>query len=589
MANPPTFPSDGRITSLQNYTAAFTGGELFPVVAPGNATAGINYNVTASQVATGLLNVLPGGTAGYALISNGPASAPTFQGFTQLGANAVTRTWQSKNRDTINIRDFGTLVDDGVTDNRAIFQAAINATPLGGTLIVPVSTSGLGFGVGQSGTSSYCLTIVQPIQLRGLGRNSIILPLATVPATVDTINIVGSPSASRYMLDQLFIGNPVNGTRQGRHGLYFDTTATANSFQKLVVQNCGIYGSTGTGNAIYHTNSTTNNPNGGLFASDVRENILEGGVSLNGSGDSITIQDNLMSGINAGVYVNLAPSAGNIVVVKNNITNVGGAVVIDNAISGQIAFNQAEQQATTTESNNAMIDLNGGSGALGPVAIWCNQIQSLNGTTVTIRVNNASGASIRGNRIGYVTPSIGIAVASSASNTFIGADNTYLSISQDVSNSGIGTIYETGSQTFSRVSVQFNSATTTLANVPGLSVSLATGGNYFFEGTLYTQSGSTSGIQVGINGGATCSSFIYEGMSFNAGTVLTQQIATGSGPGVNATVVNATSATGALVRLSGTIQIANGGTLLCQFAQQTAAAATSIILAGSSFNVFRLA
>src|ERR1700722_13672323 len=51
MANPNTYPSDGRLTSLQNYTGTFTGGELFEIVAPGNATAGINYNVTAAFVA----------------------------------------------------------------------------------------------------------------------------------------------------------------------------------------------------------------------------------------------------------------------------------------------------------------------------------------------------------------------------------------------------------------------------------------------------------------------------------------------------------------------------------------------------------
>lgn len=57
MANPPTFPSDGRLTTLQNFTGSFTGGELFEVVSPGNASLGVNYNVTSSQLASGITNL----------------------------------------------------------------------------------------------------------------------------------------------------------------------------------------------------------------------------------------------------------------------------------------------------------------------------------------------------------------------------------------------------------------------------------------------------------------------------------------------------------------------------------------------------
>lgn len=86
MANPPTFPSDGRITTLQNYTAAFTGGELFPIVAPGNATAGINYNVTASTVAQNVL-ALTGGTAFSVLTGNGVGITPTYTTSPTIGVS----------------------------------------------------------------------------------------------------------------------------------------------------------------------------------------------------------------------------------------------------------------------------------------------------------------------------------------------------------------------------------------------------------------------------------------------------------------------------------------------------------------------
>jgi hypothetical protein len=82
MANPSTYPSDGRITSLQNYTTALVGTELLMLVAPGNATAGVNYNVTVAQMLSGLLPALPAQSANVVLAgpSVGPGTAtPTFR------------------------------------------------------------------------------------------------------------------------------------------------------------------------------------------------------------------------------------------------------------------------------------------------------------------------------------------------------------------------------------------------------------------------------------------------------------------------------------------------------------------------------
>lgn len=62
-------------------------------------------------------------------------------GFIQAGANAVTRTAQSKMRDTVSVKDFG-AVGDGVADDTAAIQAALSSgakavvIPAGSTYII---------------------------------------------------------------------------------------------------------------------------------------------------------------------------------------------------------------------------------------------------------------------------------------------------------------------------------------------------------------------------------------------------------------------------------------------------------------------
>lgn len=76
------------------------------VVDDTNVTGDIaSQTLTLGWTGTLALSRLATGTSGYALIGNG-VSAPSYQGFLQSGADAVTRTWQSKAAETVSVLDF---------------------------------------------------------------------------------------------------------------------------------------------------------------------------------------------------------------------------------------------------------------------------------------------------------------------------------------------------------------------------------------------------------------------------------------------------------------------------------------------------
>jgi hypothetical protein len=71
-------------------------------------------------------------------INSSAAVTSSKLAFTQSGTGAQQRTVESKLRDVVSVKDFG-VIGDG-SDETTKIQAAINATPVGGTLIVNTGT-----------------------------------------------------------------------------------------------------------------------------------------------------------------------------------------------------------------------------------------------------------------------------------------------------------------------------------------------------------------------------------------------------------------------------------------------------------------
>lgn len=132
----------------------------------------------------------------------------------------------------------------------------------------------------------------------------------------------------------------------------------------------------------------------------------------------------------------------------------------------------------------------------------------------------------------------------------------------------------------SRVSTQFDATSnTTLANVTGLSVTVAASGTYRFEAELYTTSNIAGGVKFAIAGTATATNIIYECTVIDTNVNAAQTRATALATAVG----GVTAVTVAYAKIRGTITVNGAGTLTVQFAQNASNGSASSVLVGSTF------
>lgn len=149
---------------------------------------GVNFSILVQDSKGSMVYNFPDGT-GLGANAEGVIYDPA-------GTGAVTTNVQAKLRESVSVQDFG-AVGDGVTDDYAAFQAAIDSLPVsGGTIIIPATASNswvisqtlnvrkkahiigqIAQGTGEKGT-----TLVFPANTSGIVFNSIDTSLyTTVP------------------------------------------------------------------------------------------------------------------------------------------------------------------------------------------------------------------------------------------------------------------------------------------------------------------------------------------------------------------------------------------------------------------------
>jgi hypothetical protein len=129
-----------------------------------------------------------------------------------------------------------------------------------------------------------------------------------------------------------------------------------------------------------------------------------------------------------------------------------------------------------------------------------------------------------------------------------------------------------------RVTTQFDKTNTTLADVTGLSFSVAAGKTYKIFAQLFVTADATGGLKVALSGTATLTAARYKIRAVNNGT--NEDVLNDVKTALNSSSGHA-GATAAEVIVEGVITVNAAGTLTVQFAQN-AANGTSSVLVGSS-------
>jgi parallel beta-helix repeat protein len=376
--------------------------------------------------------------------------------FLQAGTGAVVRTVQSKERDVVSVKDFG-AVGDGVTDDTAAIQAAVESLATGSTLYFPDGTYLVSSAVLLSGSAQNKTGLT-------FSGNSAVIQLA---AAISNQNVAEIVSGTNYKVCGLtFKGNKGTVTTPGTdssyryfNGLYVGAVA-GKTLTNVAISGCRFT------NCAYDGLMLGSGPvqPGNILPGVDNVTILGCQFDLNEVGLSggayrkVTISDNAF--IDNDIYGVLADSTCGDVSISGNTIKTGTTLGATNAGIFVYAASQIAIIGNSVEGGKVGVLISTGASDF---TISGNTVS--NCATSGIVVTNSTRGVISGNAVASAAQ-YGIAIQSSSSQVSINAnsvrscgfDGIYLSATSSsmlqgnecVSNNGSG-IYSLGSSSCSLV------------------------------------------------------------------------------------------------------------------------------------------
>ncbi|GJE69371.1 right-handed parallel beta-helix repeat-containing protein [Methylorubrum podarium] len=298
--------------------------------------------------------------------------------------------------------NFGVVADDGLDDGPALREALRAAQMRGTRLRLPPGVITV---CPDPGDAEALLRVTSLVEIAGASRGSRIEPCeAAGGRAVILVKPLANAGGIRGAVLRDFSIGKLGLKRFGGDGIRIDTTNRNGFVAKLLVENVSI-ADAGPGKwAVHHTNdpaAATGNQTGGLFASTFRDNDFFGGMKFEQTGDSNNIERNIITGPNVGIDYQAIVGAATHRITGNNITAMGGAIIVRNTQQVKITENQLEMPGSYTgsQASPAMILIEN-------VADWVvadNNINAGDKADIVVARNNARGGRVGPNTVSYAS------------------------------------------------------------------------------------------------------------------------------------------------------------------------------------------